>query len=177
MRNKSTKKTQSLLFASLFTALICILAQTYIPTPICPISLQTFAVALCGYFLSVKASLLSTLAYILLGIIGAPVFSGFSGGIQHITGANGGFIFGFLALSLFCGISNTRKTARGKIGFSIIGLSICYILGIIQFCLITNTPVFNYFNFIFLLLFVKDILLCISAFKICDILRKRIKKN
>lgn len=174
MKIKTTKKTKSLLFASLFTTLICVLAQISIPTPICSVTLQAFAVALCGYFFNYKLSFLVILSYILLGVVGAPVFSGFSGGIHHLLGPNGGFIFGFLPLALFCSFSKTKKSSFAKISFGVFGLFICYSFGIIYFLALTKTPFLNYFNLLFLILFFKDIFLCAVAFKISEILKKHI---
>jgi len=99
------KNTVSLIFCALFTAIISVCAQILIPTPFFPITLQTFGIALCGYTLGVKNSSLSVLAYIILGVLGAPIFSGFCGGFHHLTDPGGGFVVGFLPLTIFCGLS------------------------------------------------------------------------
>ena len=95
-------RTIYMILAALFTALMAVFAQIQIPTPFFPITLQTFAIAICGYTLGVKFSLFSVFAYILLGVAGAPVFSGFCGGFHHISGPAGGFVIGFPFLVLFC---------------------------------------------------------------------------
>ena len=77
MKENAKKRTLRLITAALFTAITAVLSQTAIPTPFdVPLTLQTFAVALCGYVLGVKWGLASTAAYILLGTVGVPVFSG-----------------------------------------------------------------------------------------------------
>ena len=91
------KRILNITFAALFTAITAALSQAAIPTPFgVPLTLQTFAVALCGYVLGIKWGLASIITYILLGVFGVPVFSGFKGGAQVLFGATGGFIFGFL---------------------------------------------------------------------------------
>ena len=107
MKENAKKRTLRLITAALFTAITAVLSQTAIPTPFdVPLTLQTFAVALCGYVLGVKWGLASIAAYILLGTVGVPVFSGFRGGVQVLFGATGGFIFGFLFLTGLCGACN-----------------------------------------------------------------------
>ena len=92
MNENTRKRTLNLTLAALFTAVTAVLSQTAIPTPFdVPLTLQTFAVALCGYTLGIKWGLASILTYILLGTAGVPVFSGFRGGVQVLFGATGGF--------------------------------------------------------------------------------------
>ena len=83
MSETKKTRTQKMILAALFTAVIAVLSQTAIPTPFdVPLTLQTFAVALCGYTLGIKWGVASVAAYILLGAVGVPVFSGFKGGAQ-----------------------------------------------------------------------------------------------
>lgn len=68
MKENAKKRTLRLITAALFTAITAVLSQTAIPTPFdVPLTLQTFAVALCGYVLGVKWGLASTAAYIPFG--------------------------------------------------------------------------------------------------------------
>ncbi|MDY5627951.1 MAG: biotin transporter BioY, partial [Clostridia bacterium] len=80
-------KTKDIIFIGLFAAILCVCAQISIPTPFgIPFTLQTFAVALCGYILGAKKGALTVLVYILLGTVGLPVFSGFGAGFSKIFG-------------------------------------------------------------------------------------------
>lgn len=66
----------------MFSAFIAASAQLAVPLPSgVPATLQTLSIALCGYCLGIKRSISAVLVYILLGLAGAPVFSGFSGGV------------------------------------------------------------------------------------------------
>ncbi len=172
------KKSKPLymILAAFFTALMAVFAQIQIPTPFFPITLQTFAIAVCGYTLGIKYSLLSVLAYMLLGVAGAPVFSGFCGGFHHISGPAGGFVLGFPLLVLFCALSHKFKKNIKKILFGVLGTAIMFTLGIIHFMLITDTKSVWVAVLMFIGVFIKDILLCIFAFYISLIISKRIIK-
>ena len=90
-----------LVCAALCTALLCVISPIAIPMPSgMPFTLQTFAVALTGYFLKPRHAVLSVTAYLLLGLSGLPIFSAFRGGISVLIGPTGGFLLGFLPLVL-----------------------------------------------------------------------------
>ena len=161
-------------FAALFTAIISIISQISVITPLgVPITLQTFAVSLCGYLLGANWGIASVVTYILAGTVGLPVFSGFQGGIQHITSATGGFIMGFMFIAFFCGISPYKFSKFFKILMGIIGLVICHIIGIVQFKFITGTGIIEALITVSLPFILKDIISVIVAFMISI----KIKKN
>ncbi len=168
------QKTVNLIFCALFTAVIAVCAQIVIPTPFFPITLQVFGIALCGYTLGLKNSAFSVTAYLLLGILGAPIFSGFCGGFHHITDAGGGFVIGFLPLAVFCGVTVKFKNNFRKIIFGIIGILLMYIFGIVYFCYLTGAKIFSPILFLFAATFVKDVLSLLLALYVSKILRKRL---
>ncbi len=83
-----------ILLTSLFTALIA--AGTFIKIPMIPVSmtLQTLFVFLSGLLLPPGHAFLSVLIFIILGLIGLPVFTS-GGGIGALLSPTGGFILGF----------------------------------------------------------------------------------
>lgn len=176
MKNGRKSETQSLILAALFTALMAVFAQLPPSTHEFPITLQTFAIALCGYTLSVKYSLFSIVAYIFLGAAGAPVFSGFCGGIHHITGPAGGFIVAFPVFVLLCALSQRFKSSLLKITFGIIGIIIMYVFGLLYFAFVTETPVWTAM-LMYALVFLKDVVFCIFGFYISIVIRKRVIKK
>lgn len=123
---------------ALLTAVTSVLSIMQIPTPWgVPFTLQTAAMALSGYLLGEKYGTVSTILYVLLGTIGVPVFAGMSAGPGVLFGATGGYIFGFIFMTLLCGIgrAHMKKGAAGVVWlvvFSALGLASCHILGIIQ---------------------------------------------
>ena len=80
----------------MFTALICLCSWLMIPFPGVPFTMQTFAVCLSLLVLGGKRGSASIFAYLMLGLCGLPVFSGFQGGFSALVGPTGGFLMGFL---------------------------------------------------------------------------------
>lgn len=82
-----------------------LMAQIVIPlpwTPV-PITVQTFAVLLAGILLGRYWGGVSMMIYLAIGLLGVPWFAGANGGFGIITGANGGFLIGFVLAALFVG--------------------------------------------------------------------------
>ena len=101
----SISSTKRMVWVALFTAITCILAPLSIPIPISPvpITLTNLVLFISLYILSWKEALISYILYLLLGICGLPVFSGFSGGIGKLAGPTGGYLAGFIFLILIAG--------------------------------------------------------------------------
>ena len=121
---------------SLMTAILCILSPVSIPifiSPV-PVSLGVLAIYLTAYVLKPVESLISVVLFLLLGIFGLPVFSGYSGGVAKILGPTGGYLVGFLFTvyisSLFI---HLKKGIIFDILGMILGLALCYILVTIWF--------------------------------------------
>lgn len=127
--------TKTIVTVGMFTAVLAVLSILQIPMPTgVPITLQTFAMALCGYVLGWQSGVAATLLYIVLGTVGVPIFAGMSAGPGVLFGYTGGFIFGFIFLTLLCGISVRRKNPAVKIILGVIGLLICHLLGAVHVC-------------------------------------------
>ncbi|MFA5146775.1 MAG: biotin transporter BioY [Candidatus Omnitrophota bacterium] len=101
-------------------------------TPV-PITLQTFFVVLSGAVLGKRLGLYSQAGYLLLGVVGLPVFQGYSSGISHFMGSTGGYLIGFVFASYIAG-RLTETAGRPAIwriilGF-ILGNAVIYTCGI-----------------------------------------------
>lgn len=139
-------KTRDLVLVSMFAALTAVFAQISIPLPSgVPVTLQVLAVFLSGAILGSKLGALSQIVYLLLGAIGVPVFAGFSGGLQILIGFTGGYIWSFPIASFIIGfIVRGYKGNNKVIAISLytlgmaFGLIIIYILGTIQFSIVTE---------------------------------------
>lgn len=134
MRERKTFKTIDLVYIGLFAALIAVCAWIAIPLTV-SVTLQTFAVCLTAGLLGWKRATLTTIVYILLGIIGLPVFTGFNSGIAAVTGPTGGYIVGFIFTALIVGFS-VEKVGRKiwqNILFMVIGILVCYLFGTVWF--------------------------------------------
>lgn len=98
-------KIKNIILTSLFTCLIIIGAYICIPLPFTPIpmTLQLLFVLLSSIFLGPIFGSLSVIIYLIIGALGFPVFSGGNGGLAHLFGKTGGFLFGFVIASLTTG--------------------------------------------------------------------------
>lgn len=85
--------------AGMFTALTAAGALVAIPIPFSPVPivLNNLFVILCGLVLRPKWAFLAMVSYLACGALGLPVFAGGSGGLGHVFGPTGGFLFGFVA--------------------------------------------------------------------------------
>lgn len=115
--------------AAVFCAVIAACAQIMLPMPAgVPITLQTLAVALCGFCLGWKYALAAVATYLLLGGCGVPIFSGLGGGFGWLLGTSGGFLVGFLWIALGCGLPLKKQFA--SIGCGVLGVLLCHLCGI-----------------------------------------------
>lgn len=139
---KQSTKVYGLILAGIFTAVTAICSWINIPLPFTavPINLALLGVHLSGSLLGGRYGLYSQLIYILLGAIGVPVFSGFSGGFAVIAGPTGGFIVGYAFCALTVGILTKNSTAASRLALSMIfGLAICYGFGLAWFMIPTGS--------------------------------------
>lgn len=83
--------------ASLLASLMAVCAWISVPVPPVSFTLQTFAVLLTLGILGGRWGTVSIVIYLLLGMVGLPVFSGFQTGAVALPGPTGGFIWGFAA--------------------------------------------------------------------------------
>ncbi|WP_434311722.1 biotin transporter BioY [Hominifimenecus sp. rT4P-3] len=130
---KSQQRLYSLILAALIAAITCILAPFAIPLPMTPvpISLTNLVIFFSLYLIGWKWSLVSYGVYILLGLIGLPVFSGFSGGLGKAAGPTGGYLIGFFFLIIIAGIVIEKYPARPfgcAIGM-VLGMAAAYAFG------------------------------------------------
>lgn len=139
MKRKSLIITLTL--SALFCTLICIGSFIKIPMPnMMPMTLQTLFVLLTGLILPVKASALTSITYMLLGLIGLPIFSG-GGGLGYVLMPNFGFIIGFVISTAIMSIISQmlkKRTFWTCFATALLGVIIIYIIGILYFVFITN---------------------------------------
>ena len=140
MKTTSSRRLLSLLFISLTAALIAVCAFVTIPAPV-PFTLQVFGVAFALFALGGARGTLAVLLYLTIGALGLPVFSGFGGGFGVLLGPTGGYLWGFLPMSLaYWGLerlSRGRATAFwARILRLLPGLVLCYAAGTLQFVLL-----------------------------------------
>jgi len=133
---------------AIFPAMMAATAGISIPLgTLPPISLQTLFVFLSGLLLGGRLGALSMTIYVMLGVIGIPVFSGFRGGIGVITGGSGGFIIGFIFAAYFIGKMKTvifiNKNILGLAVVLFVANLIIYMLGATYIAYLTSSSIFT----------------------------------
>jgi biotin transport system substrate-specific component len=133
-KDKKIFHTIDITYIGAAVALITVCSWISIPTTI-PFTLQTFAVMLAVLLLGGMRGTIAITVYILLGAVGVPVFSGFTGGIARLMGPTGGYIIGFLgtALVMWAFEKILGKKLWVYITAIILGLVVCYTFGTVWF--------------------------------------------
>ncbi|MBR6788619.1 MAG: biotin transporter BioY [Clostridia bacterium] len=100
---------QQITKVALFTAIITICGPLTIPIGVVPLSLCSLAVMITACSVGFIGSSVATATYLLLGGIGLPVFSGFSGGFGVLVGPTGGYLLGYLIMAIITSIISRKK--------------------------------------------------------------------
>lgn len=126
--------TYDLVYISIFAVIIAICSWISIPSAV-PFTLQTMAVFTTVGVLGGRRGTITIFVYILLGLMGLPVFAGFAGGIGVLFGNTGGYIIGFLCSSLIMwGMEKVFGENRIVLILSmLLGLIACYAFGTLWF--------------------------------------------
>lgn len=141
MKTEPKKRILKIVLTGVCAALLAVLSQISIPLPTgVPVTLQTFAVAVCGYLLGPVWGTASVLVYLALGAVGLPVLAGFSGGFGYFIGMTGGFLWGFLPMAWLCGLGTKLGNRAAAVALGLGGLAVCHLLGAGQFALVTSMP-------------------------------------
>lgn len=132
------QNTKSMVRIALMTAILCCFGPITIVLPFSPIpfSLASLALYLSSYLLGRKQAVISCLLYLLIGMIGIPVFSAFSAGPSKLFGPTGGYLIGYLLLTYISGlfIEKNRSLLYMQIFGMIVGTLGCYLLGTLWLC-------------------------------------------
>ena len=135
-------KTKDMTLTAVMAALICIAGPLSSFIGPIPLSLATFAVYLSGAALGKKRGTAAVGLYLLIGIIGVPVFSGFSGGFQKLAGVTGGYLVGYLPCALLSGIGAEWAEKRNRPWILPVmmaaGTAVLYLIGTLWFMIQTG---------------------------------------
>ncbi|MCM1383678.1 MAG: biotin transporter BioY [Lachnoclostridium sp.] len=167
----SGEKTKNMILCAMFVALIAVGAFIRIPIPVVPFTLQYLFTMLAGLLLGGKRGSLAVCVYILLGLLGLPVFAQ-GGGIGYVFRPSFGYIIGFAVGAFVTGVIANKKN-RPSLGrlfaANFAGLGIVYFFGMVYYYLISNfylnSPIgiWPLFLYCFLLAVPGDIFLCIAG--------------
>ena len=123
-----TEQTRSMVLPALMAALLCVLGPGAIPVGPVPLTMATLGLYLAGLLLGWKQGAVSAGVYLAMGLVGLPVFSGFTGGAGQLLGPTGGYLLGYLPLTLVAGLGKGAGTA-GRLAAMTGGTALLYLLG------------------------------------------------
>ncbi len=161
-------KTKNLALVALFTALTAAGAFIRIPIPVVPFTLQFLFTTLAGLLLGGKLGAISVLCYLILGLIGLPIFTG-GGGVFYVLQPTFGYLVGFLVGTFFTGtIARKAETPSflRLLAACFLGLIIVYAFGIAYYWAIctfytqTGIGIKALFLYCFVLAVPGDVFLC-----------------
>ncbi len=116
-----------------------------LPSGPVPVTLQPLAVMLCGLLLGPARGAAAVAGYVLLGLVGLPVFAGQVGGLGVLSGAMGGFVLGLVPGALVTGLLTVAalRRERGRLPLLLLaavagGIGVVYLVGVPWF--VAATP-------------------------------------
>lgn len=124
---------KEMILISLFTSLTAIGAFIKIPTPLVPFTLQFLFCSYAGILLGAKRGLYSQGLYLLIGLIGIPIFAN-GGGPAYVLQPTFGYLVGFAACSYIIGqfVDKNEEIRFWPVFGSIMsGLTVVYLFGVV----------------------------------------------
>jgi biotin transport system substrate-specific component len=168
---------RGMVYASMFGAATAVGAYIIVPVPPVPITLQTFFLYLSAVLLGGRLAALSQFIYLLLGIIGLPVFSGGKAGLGVLFGPTGGYLIGFLLGAFIIGkmIELRERPSLLWIMISLAaGTIVIYLLGVIQLSFVAKLTLIKSISAGIIPFLIGDVLKIIIASAITIKVRDRI---
>lgn len=173
-----TSKIKDMTFIAVMTAVICILGPLSIPIGPVPISLTNLALYLTIYILGTRRSVIACGLYLLIGLVGLPVFSGFTGGPEKLVGPTGGYLIGFIFMTLATGLLIDRVHEKRVLSFlSMFAATwIPYMLGTVWLAYSAHMKLAAAFAAGVLPFILEDMVKMAAAAAVGPVLRKRLSR-
>ena len=160
-------KTQNLTKIALCVAILCVTSFLVVPLPFTPIviSLHTIVINIIGLILNPKHAAISVGTYLLMGLIGLPVFSGGTAGPGKLFGPTGGYYFGFLFAVVLISLLRGKKISfrRYCMVSILIGIPIQHLCAIALMCIHNGGNIPSAFVTISLPFIIGDIIKCVMS--------------
>ena len=162
---------REMVLCALFIALITVGTFIRIPVGTDVYTLQFLFTLLAGLMLGARLGAIAVIAYILLGLLGVPIFAT-GGGPGYVLQPTFGYLLGFVLQAWFCGFYSRRShdiSFRSLLAANLGGMAIVYLIGISWFYLISNyviaapIPLWTAIFYCGVLQIIPDFLLCLAA--------------
>ena len=132
------RKTLMLVLTALFAALTAVGAFFKIPFALAAISLQFLFTAMAGILLGAGYGALSQLVYVLIGLVGVPIFA-LGGGFSYVLQPTFGFLLGLIPSAFVIGKLAKRPLTFWRTALAMLaGLAVLYAVGVPYLALIAN---------------------------------------
>jgi biotin transport system substrate-specific component len=145
--------TKEMILVSMFAALTAIGAFLKIPAQPADITLQFFFTAFAGIILGSRIGALSQIVYVVIGLIGIPIFTK-GGGIGYVFQPSFGYLLGFIVAAYVIGKIVEKNKEPKFITFfmaSIAGIFVMYLIGIPYLYVIVKNVMGSDINFMWAL--------------------------
>lgn len=109
-----------------------------------PLTMQTVSVRLAGYLLPARDALLVQVAYVLMGLVGFPVFAGGAGGLQSVATPSFGYLLGFIimapCMSLLTRAFDRERHLGRMLAIGLVTMPALFFPGVVHLKLILGLP-------------------------------------
>lgn len=126
-------RLRHLVLAAFLAAITAICSLLAIPNPLLPtvpFTLQVFAVCLTGLLLPIGWAFAAQVVYLLLGIIGLPVFAGGASGPAVLFTVTGGFLWSYPLAAAACSLLAGRRAPLWRLlAGGVVAILVIYALG------------------------------------------------
>lgn len=181
-QEKKLFSVQNMVLIAVFTALIAVCSWIRVPVEPVPFTLQTFAVFVTAGLLGSKRGAVSVVVYILLGLVGVPVFAGFAAGPSVIAGPTGGYIVGFIFTAIITGaimsasknMNSTAKIIMTAVAM-ILGDIACFAIGTVWFMVVMKTGLIATLGLCVIPYIIPDLVKIVVAVILVDRMRKYVR--
>lgn len=167
----------SMASTALMAAVLCLLGPVSLPIGPVPISLGTLGIYLALYLLGWKRGTVSVLIYLLLGLAGLPVFSGFAGGLARLIGPTGGYLMGYLPMAVTAGLVIDRWDSRAaQFAGLAASTAVLYAFGTAWYCVLTGSALGSALALCVLPFIPVDLVKIALVTVLCPTVRRRLRQ-
>lgn len=137
-KNRSTR-SRDICLCAVFAALAAVGAFIKVPMPVCPFTLQLMFTTLAGLLLGKRLGAISIAIYVIIGLLGVPVFTQ-GGGIGYVLQPTFGYLVAFILGTYATGAiaEKGEPTFKRLWVASLVGLVIVYVIGMVYLYIICN---------------------------------------